>query len=1021
MNPVKAYYQSIYSLMLLITIGFYSCADEIPGYEESAAKSLSYDIDGVKYRSGNWDHPNYTDPFTTLGNHRFLIEIKPEDTLVQAIIPWRRHDPDPESKDVVIIDTTTMQEVSAKRVLHITNDSGHIIFKPIPGQQQYFLYYLPHESTGGYYPKVQYTSPKPAAPELTTLKDEEIEKLPMAKVLEAQSIDDFHSFYPMEIIATRSEVDSFLNQNPRSWYLFPEYRNYPIAMTDYLPHRWVNLPYTQEMIDIASRGEYYSFQVGLFAPGRSIENIKVSFSDLTSKNGSVIPAEKMTCFNTGGIDLNGRPFTIDLDVPKEYVQPLWMGIDIPQETKSNIYHTTITISAEGLPEEKIELTLHIKSDIIANHGDGDPQNMTRLRWLNSSIGSDTSYIVPPFEPVKITADKIQILGRTITIGSNGLPVQIQSMFAPTMTSMMDEYQPILAAPISFNIERSDGALESVVFSEFQPTQAASTMATWSTSGTSDFFNQTNTGTLEYDGMLNYQIQLIAKSDINLNDIRLEIPYNKKASEYMLGLGRKGGKRPPEVNWTWDINFHHEGVWLGGVNKGLQYVLRDENYERPLNTNFYHNKPLILPSSWGNEGKGGIRIRESGNMVTATNYSGPRSMKSGDTLNYNVRFLITPFKLIDLEQHFSTRFVHKYVPVDTAIAYGGSVINVHHANEINPYINYPFYGLEKQKAYINEAHSKGVKVKLYYTIRELTYRAHELFALRSLGHEILNDGEGGGHGWLQEHLVRNYHSAWHATRVNDAAILNKGTSRWTNYYIEGLNWLAQNQEIDGLYLDDIAFSRETVKRIVNVLHRHRNEVIIDLHSANQFNERDGFINSAFLYMEHFPYVTRLWFGEYFDYNADPDYWMTEVAGIPFGLPGEMLEKGGHPYRGLIYGMTTRVYGKYNPKPIWEIFDTYDIGHCQMLGYWVDDVPIKIEHPTLKSTLYLHEDHAVLVIASWSNKNENVSLDIDWDQVPFNESSASCFSPEIRNLQKRKNYDLNKPMTIPANEGLILVIK
>ena len=45
-------------------------------------------------------------------------------------------------------------------------------------------------------------------------------------------------------------------------------------------------------------------------------------------------------------------------------------------------------------------------------------------------------------------------------------------------------------------------------------------------------------------------------------------------------------------------------------------------------------------------------------------------------------------------------------------------------------------------------------------------------------EILNDGEGGGHSWMQEHLEDHYHSAWHAWRVDDAAMLNKGTSRRT---------------------------------------------------------------------------------------------------------------------------------------------------------------------------------------------------------------------------------------------------
>ena len=41
-----------------------------------------------------------------------------------------------------------------------------------------------------------------------------------------------------------------------------------------------------------------------------------------------------------------------------------------------------------------------------------------------------------------------------------------------------------------------------------------------------------------------------------------------------------------------------------------------------------------------------------------------------------------------------------------------------------------------------------------------------------GESLFNDGVGGGHSWLQEHLKDNYHSAWHAWRVDDAAILNK---------------------------------------------------------------------------------------------------------------------------------------------------------------------------------------------------------------------------------------------------------
>ena len=46
------------------------------------------------------------------------------------------------------------------------------------------------------------------------------------------------------------------------------------------------------------------------------------------------------------------------------------------------------------------------------------------------------------------------------------------------------------------------------------------------------------------------------------------------------------------------------------------------------------------------------------------------------------------------------------------------------------------------------------------VRELSNRAAELFALRSLPrHEILRPGPGGGGSWLQEHLGEDYLVAW----------------------------------------------------------------------------------------------------------------------------------------------------------------------------------------------------------------------------------------------------------------------
>lgn len=210
-------------------------------------------------------------------------------------------------------------------------------------------------------------------------------------------------------------------------------------------------------------------------------------------------------------------------------------------------------------------------------------------------------------------------------------------------------------------------------------------------------------------------------------------------------------------------------------------------------------------------------------------------------------------------------------------------------------------------------------------------------------------------------------------------------------------------------------------MVNVMTKQKEDIIIDLHSANQFNPRDGFINSAFLYMEHFPYITRLWFGEYFEYDLNPDYWFTEVSGIPFGLTGEMLQDGGNPYRGMIYGMTTRMYGKRDPRPLWKFFDEYDIGNCEMLGYWLKDCPVKTDNDNIKATVYKKEGQSIISIASWEGKDTKVNLSIDWERLGLDPKKVKPAAPAIENFQEKREYNLEESILIEANKGLLLVIR
>jgi hypothetical protein len=987
------------------------------------AAPLPNTIDGVVFEAGNWEpHLEAGAEGSSWGNHRAVVVLDETDTVTEAdgpsaviaTIPWRRRDRDPGAKSVVVVDAGTDEPVRNALATRVENASGDVVFQPNAGSSTYHVYYMPWQSTGGYYPSITYprlaSEADPAW--LARVTSSETSGLPRARVTHIQSVDDFHSFFPMEVVATADETADFMTGASNGWALVAEHRERPVRMRRFIPWHWAQQPPNAPFRSAVLPNEAFTFQVAVIAGNEPLTDVQVAFDGFPDGW-----AGAFTCFNCRGVDEKGQAFEKEVSVAAGSVQPLWMGIRIPDDARPGAVEGSVTVTSADRGEQSVRVILDVQSGHAADGGTDEPDLMTRLAWLNSTVGTDPDFIIEPFEPVQVEGRSLSILGRRVDLAESGLAEGIVSYFTPELTGFAETPQPILARPLALEVRVAD-QVESFRTTGFAVEQDARSRAHWTAESLSDRFTLTVEGRLEYDGMLGYRISLVARSDVDVDDIALPVVYAPEAAEYMLGLGRMGGKRPAAIDWRWAVENHQEGVWLGGMNKGLQYVLRDDDYVRPLNTNFYRNQPLRMPRSWFNEGRGGIRVGEEDGDIVARNYSGPRSLSAGDTLHFNVRFLITPFKPIDTRAHFETRFVHQYVPVDSVVAWGGTVVNIHHANEINPYINYPFFNLDAQAAYIDEAHEMGIKVKLYNTIRELTYKAHELLAFRSLGDEILNDGEGGGHSWMQEHLEDGYHSAWHAWRVDDAAMLNKGTSRWTNYYIEGIRWLAANQHIDGLYLDDIAFSRETVKRLVTVLHENRDEVVIDLHSANQFNVRDGFTNSAMLYMEHFPYITRLWFGEYFDYGQDRDYWMTEVAGLPFGLMGEMLQDGGHPYRGLLYGMTARKYGDVDPRPVWAMMNDFGIAESRMLGYWLEDAPVTTGRDDVLATTYAREGAVLVALASWSEDDQVVSLSLDSEALGMG-PDVTASAPRVEGLQEGGEVDLSA-VRVPAGQGLWLVV-
>ena len=961
----------------------------------------------------------------SLGNHRVVIRVSGTGKIAKVIIPWRRSDNNPENKRIIIEDGQTHKKVLNVKAGHIDRESGAIYFEPVSGKGIYYIYYMPYKNEGrSNYPKGIYLKPEETASHNWLQALSVTTHFEAAVVEQFQSIDAFNSFYPMEVIATRAETESLAARHANEQLLvFPESRLRSIRMTDDLPQCWIARGPRAVFKDQASRGEHFTFQLGIYAL-QQLDNVSVKFSPLKSVAGKAISASDLFCINTGGTSYDGHPFTKKLPVAKGKIQALWCGVNVPVNTIPATYTGRVTIMLNGRPEKSIKISLTIGRNVLADGGVSEPAKMTRLTWLNSDLARENT-VIAPYTPLEVKAQTVSLLGRKVELSNTGFPSQIQTFFTPEMTGYMQTPNNLLTEPLHFHFIKPDGSSMSLKSNGLRFTKREPGTVQWQATNANDTLRMDVTATLEFDGFLAYQVKVTALKNVALKDIAMHIPFKKNYARYMMGLGLKGGYRPEKVDWKWDVaHKNQDGAWIGNVNAGLQYSLRDESYVRPLNTNFYLLKPLILPSSWGNDHKGGITVAQKGEAILANNYSGERQLKTGEVLYYNFNLLLTPFHPINTDFQWANRFYHAYKPLDTVKATGATIINIHHATRINPYINYPFIAWKEMKAYIDSAHAAGIKVKIYNTIRELSDHAYETFALRSLGHEIYSPGKGGGFSWLQEHIGNDYIPAWFVPELKDAAIINSGMNRWHNYYVEGMNWLTQNVGIDGIYLDDVAFDRTTMKRIKRVLTAYGHPGIIDLHSANQYNKNDGFNNSANLYMEHFPYLNRLWFGEYFDYeNNPPDFFLTEVSGIPFGLMGEMLQGGGNPWRGMIYGMTNRMPWSDNadPRPLWKVWDEFGMQGTRMIGYWVDGNPVTTDDSEVLATVYQKNGAALISIASWAKADTVVRLKIDWQKLGIDPARAIITAPAIKNFQPGRKFGLDENIPVAKGRGWLLIVR
>ena len=702
------------------------------------------------------------------------------------------------------------------------------------------------------------------------------------------------------------------------------------------------------------------------------------------------------CFNCEGKDYLGKSFKKRVLVQNDKPKTLWFWVNVESDCQGFI--CVEDVDGNLVKKERVEFK--IDKNIKSN-------KLNKLVWLNSDYAIDDS-VPSPFLPIENNGDNVKILGREIILDDMGFPAQIKSWFNQS-GKICSRYGNLLSSPITFSVD------ETVFNASDKKIEKFNDKVEICSSSESCDFNVEVNGRIEFDGFIRYEVKLTAKNDVEISDAKLMIPLAKRYRTYFVGLGNKGGKFDGKLNWKWN-KLHQDAFWCGDTDGGLRVSLQDENYQKPLVNIYYVHKPLVVPNSWGNNGKGGIKCVRGAFKA----YSGKRKIAKGETLYFNFELLITPFKEIDLVKQFGNRYFHAMFDSDTWLSRakegGANVINIHHGNDLYPFINYPFVEEKALKEFVAKCHKKKVKAKIYCTIREITINIPEFKAFRDLDYEIVqrsNDSvdspiwQGEAREWIRKTLGSDVIPAWRQPLKGkkykdffDSAIITDGQSRLCNFYIEGLKYMIDNADIDGIYVDDIAYDRDTMKRVRKTLDV-KEGTYIDFHTWDHFNNYGGMVNCAVLYTPLFPYVDKLWVGEGFNYNYEthsPEYWLTEISGMPFGVMSEMMDAG-NPWKGLLFGMTSRLgwvgeLSNGDPRNIWELIGKTKLVKSELIGWWDRRNPVLLSDDRLRATVYKKGKKLFVAIANFSDDQVETSIKLK------NRNFTQMKAHYIRDLQDER---------------------
>ena len=1000
-------------------------------------EKISYGVAPVKW--------NYDEIY---GNHRFIVEA-PASEYTRVSIPWRRRDPLFDRTAVIIRydsdgNKSAVGDLEVRNVLieNAEKETATLVFAS-PRSGEYQVYYMPFELTGHWCsPETHYLTRDKMTPDRKWLEGVGAADVAEGHALRYESRTEFDSFYPMEFPMTREEKDAFFKSG-KPFEIVTESRLRPVRMKYDLPFIWKDRDDRTSFSDTVCKNEHYAFQIAVCA-AVDLFGVSVAFYDT---NGDEYGKDRVFSINTYAVDTDGQPSATVCDVPAGCVQSLWCCVDAEKFDGKEVVIAAKVSAANVDTVLTAQISLKVSEEVLPRNGDDDLWRHSRLFWLNSDVGISDE-VIPPYTPVVTSpgAGAVSILGRKMRVGTLGLPSVIGTYYDETGRIAEDEAPlSLLSDPVAFKI-RKEGDPVALYEKDIKVTPRGTMRSVFSACAEADELKIESEISYEADGFIDCEIKVTPGKDGEYEFV-LTASLFENAATYMMGMCREGGRVPAFWEYRWREDRDGNVVWLGCPRGGFQIrLMQDDDHWGGV-------KPL--PESWSNRGRGKMTVRRlpGEGKVAFKAETGKMAVFAGHTVLFHFHIIVTPLHPVDYESHFTKRYYQSnswhsdepIVSLERAKEFGASTVILHQGGPLNENINYPFHLAGKLKAEVDRAHSMGLKYKIYYTVRELSNYTTEIWALRSLGDEIYYTGTDfrladffetddekvkerpSGGPWLIEHLSDGFCPAWHqplASGEYDCAVRTQHRSRWHNYYLKGLEWLMTVVGIDGLYLDGIGYNRHITRRLRRIMKNIKEDCDIDIHLGNEHSPFYGYRTPTCDYLEHFAYADKIWVGEGYDYqNEGPDYFLTEICGLPLGLTSEMLEGGGNPWRGAVFGMTTRAGWSQGglTLPIWKVWDEFGIADSRIFGYWNPKCPVTTESDSVKATAFVKENGQTLIaVASWMPTDREFILSVDRGALGI-KGDFELDAPQIESFQEEATFSSGDRIPIAYPKGWIFILK